>query len=364
MSHSNRNLVPVASHLGFRPALRRVFALALRRWTGAGRKMAGPPSVNVLVNAAPVLRLPGPNSRLSSDGEPERLDEGGGLSAEVVDPMERARAALQEARRRMPHLLGLDESSRGDSSTVEHAVVIDNLVSRPAPARPNLLALMTEERGQLLEQITDMRGRLTDLCTQMSWMPEDPPDAHALLPPRTGFAVRPAEALRGAAQWYSVPSADVRNLPHPAQMAAETLRQPAPATTRDSDETQSEVRPSTAATRRAKLQARRAPPSAPPAPRVQPRSGNAIKLTVGPLRDGEHVHRLERRLAALPNARRVRLRGYNSRQAIYWVDFSGPAQLQTVLSAFQDPVDKIASCTWDGAGRSAHIQLAMRDADA
>ncbi len=83
-----------------------------------------------------------------------------GGSAELVDPMERARAALQDARRQMPGLMGLDADT---DFTSEQAAVVPTPETGVHFELVAAVAELRRERAELADEVADLRAAVQDL---------------------------------------------------------------------------------------------------------------------------------------------------------------------------------------------------------
>jgi hypothetical protein len=161
---------------------------------------------NVQPEQAASLQEPQADAPHGSEEEPIAPDDQlpRSAAASVVDPLERTRAALEDARRQMPGLLGLEASAQMlPESEVERGVA-----ERLAADWRELLTTLEDGRRQLSDEVASLRGLVMELTGEVTRLTDMLDRALYLLPAAAPAAhVSPgAESAEDAEAPASVPA--------------------------------------------------------------------------------------------------------------------------------------------------------------
>ena len=133
------------------------------------------------------LRLPAQASAAETDDEVEDAPIAAPASV-LVDPLERARAVLEDARRQMPGLMGREDEVQGAPAVDECAALVPASVQElRLPAEwLTLMGEIVAERRALTAEVASLRGLVLDLrgevdrLAAMLAVPEDEPRTEAI----------------------------------------------------------------------------------------------------------------------------------------------------------------------------------------
>ncbi|HEY7295781.1 MAG TPA: hypothetical protein VH916_12120 [Dehalococcoidia bacterium] len=329
---------------GVATALRRLARIVAPSATSAGQPV-GQPSTSLRVDSPPSLAAP-PDTPLLA-GQPPRP-----LAGELVDPLERARAALRDARQHMTALMDGDTPAQATVAEAEAPFALD-----PEELR-ELLHELREERRVLIDEITGLRSLVYGLREDVrqlrealapARLPEPSPVAElpsAVAEPQRadtaggGGALPPAGRRTGSDfGWWARPDAVAGGLaPEPAAAAAAVV--PADAA----------LEPEQAATSGQLGDAEEREIQLPAA---------GVRLAIGPVRSIGRLTALERRLVREPALSQVTLADYRRQIASFIITPRAALALAALEPAICGEEGGAIEASWQADG-TLRVALAPR----